>query len=65
MHIVDYKAFDDEDWFLVKDSWRTAWEPGSTRGYMFFHSSYVKLKVLAYMVHKDGVVVMREKMGEK
>jgi bleomycin hydrolase len=65
MHIVDYKAFDDEDWFLVKDSWRTAWEPGSTRGYMFFHSSYVKLKVLAYMVHKDGVGGIREKMGEK
>jgi len=65
MHIVDYKAFDDEDWFLVKDSWRTAWAPGSTRGYMFFHSSYVKLKVLAYLVHKDGVPGIKEKMGER
>ncbi len=64
MHMVDYKAFDDEDWFLVKDSWRTAWAPGSTRGYMFFHSSYVKLKVLAYMVHKDGVPAIRETLEE-
>ncbi len=64
MHIVDYKVFNDEDWFLVKDSWRTAWDPGSTRGYMFFHSSYVKLKVLAYMVHKDGVPGIKERVGE-
>ena len=65
MHIVDYKVFDDEDWFLVKDSWRTAWAPASTRGYMFFHSSYVKLKMLAYMVHKDGVPGIKERIGEE
>jgi len=55
LHAVDYRSFGGEDWFLVKDSWRTAWEPGSPRGYMFFHGSYVKLKVLAYLVHREGV----------
>ena len=64
MHVVDYRAFDDEDWFLVKDSWRTAWAPGSTRGYMFFHSSYVKLKVLAYLVHSDGVPMIKEHLAK-
>ncbi len=55
VHAIDYRSFDGEDWFLIKDSWRTAWEPGSSRGYMFFHGSYVKLKVLAYLVHRDAV----------
>jgi bleomycin hydrolase len=54
MHIIAYRKFGTEDWFLAKDSWRTAWE-GQNHGYFFFHESYVKLKVLAYLVHKDGV----------
>ncbi len=54
MHVVSYRAFDGQDWYLVKDSWRTAWE-GPNRGYMFFHSSYIRMKVLAYLVHRDAV----------
>lgn len=54
MHIISYQRFGREDWFLAKDSWRTAWE-GPNHGYFFFHESYVKLKVLAYLVHLDGV----------
>jgi bleomycin hydrolase len=65
LHVVDYRAFGDEDWFLVKDSWRTAWGPGSARGYMFFHSSYVRLKVLAYLVHEDGVPGIKARLGEQ
>jgi len=61
LHIVDYKTFDGQDWFLVKDSWRTAWE-GDQKGYFFFHESYIKLKVLAYLVHRDGVPLIREKI---
>lgn len=61
LHIVDYKSFGAEDWFLVKDSWRTAWE-GNHKGYFFFHESYVKLKVLAFLVHRDGVPMIREKI---
>jgi bleomycin hydrolase len=54
MHLVAYKPWGTEDWFLAKDSWRTAWE-GANHGYFFFHESYVKLKVLAYLVHRDGI----------
>jgi bleomycin hydrolase len=54
VHAVSYKQYGKEDWFLVKDSWRTAFE-GPNGGYMFFHSSYVKLKVLAFLVHNQGM----------
>jgi len=54
MHIVSYRIFGSEEWYLVKDSWRTAWE-GPNYGYFFFHESYIKLKVLAFFVHHDGV----------
>ncbi len=60
MHIVAYKRFGTEDWFLVKDSWRTAFE-GPNGGYMFFHESYMKLKALAFLVHRDAVPAIATK----
>jgi bleomycin hydrolase len=54
MHIVGFTENAGQDWFLVKDSWRTAWE-GNEAGYYFFHGDYIKLKALAYMVHKEAV----------
>ncbi len=54
MHIVGYKMVSGQDWFLVKDSWRSAWY-GKEKGYYFFHGDYIKLKVLAYLVHRDAV----------
>jgi bleomycin hydrolase len=54
IHIIGYKNFDGEDWFVAKDSWKTAWRDGN-QGCLFLHSSYVKLKVLAFIVHRDGV----------
>jgi bleomycin hydrolase len=54
MHIVGYRRMGEHDWFLVKDSWRTAFE-GPLGGYVFFHESYVRFKVLAYLVHRDAV----------
>jgi bleomycin hydrolase len=54
MHIIGYRQFNGQDWYLVKDSWRTAFDVRPD-GYFFFHSSYVELKVLAYLVHKDAV----------
>jgi bleomycin hydrolase len=62
--IVAYKKFGNEDWFLVKDSLHTAWE-GDHPGYVFFHASYVKLKVLAFLVHRDGVPAIKKKLLEK
>ena len=54
MHILAFKQIEGNDWFLVKDSWRTAWA-GSAKGYYYFHGDYIKLKALAYLVHKDAV----------
>jgi bleomycin hydrolase len=54
MHMIDFRKFGNEEWFLVKDSWRTAYQ-NSHKGYFFFHESFVKLKVLAFLVHQDGV----------
>jgi bleomycin hydrolase len=54
IHIIGYKNFGGEDWFLAKDSWKTAWRDGN-QGALFLHSSYVKLKVLAFIVHREGV----------
>jgi bleomycin hydrolase len=62
MHIVGFGEIDGEDWFLVKDSWRDAFE-GRHKGYFFYHGDYAKLKILAYMVHKDGVPAIAELMS--
>ena len=61
MHIVGYNDVNGEDWFLVKDSWRDAWE-GKHKGYFFYHGDYAKLKILAYMVHKDGIPAIAERI---
>ncbi len=64
VQIVAYKKFGDEEWFLVKDSLYTAWE-GPHQGSIFFHASYVKLKVLAFLVHRDGVPAMKKMLPEQ
>ncbi len=52
IHIVGYKKLQGHDWFLVKDSSRSArW--GKHEGYFFFRGDYVKLKMLTFTVHKD------------
>ena len=54
IHIIGCGTFGGEDWFQAKDSWKVAWRNGN-KGDLFLHSSYVKLKVLAFVVHRDGV----------
>ena len=54
MHIVGFTEYNGHDWFLVKDSWRTAWL-GNHKGYYFFHGDYIKLKALAYIIHNDAI----------
>jgi bleomycin hydrolase len=52
IHIVGYKKHKGHDWFLIKDSGRSArW--GKHDGYFFFRGDYVKLKMLSFTVHKD------------
>lgn len=54
VHLVGYCRYKGNDWFLAKDSWRSArW--GRHKGYYFCRGDYVKLKMLSYTVHKDIV----------
>jgi len=54
LHVVGWLTKNGKDWFLVKDSWSSAWN-NDHPGYYFFHEDYVKLKMLAFFVHKDAV----------
>jgi bleomycin hydrolase len=62
LHVVGWTRHGGQDWFLVKDSWSSAWN-NAHPGYYFYREDYVKLKVLSFMVHKDAVkdVLAREK----
>ncbi len=54
IHVIGYSNCGGEDWFMAKDSWKVAWR-GGNQGCLFVHSSYVKLKVLAFVAHRAGV----------
>ncbi len=54
IHIVGYKKVDGVDWFLIKDSARSA-RSGKYKGYLFYRSEYIKLKTLTFMVHKSAM----------
>jgi bleomycin hydrolase len=54
LHLVGYTEKEGKDWYLVKDSWSTAYNSAHP-GYYFFHEDYVKLKMLGFSVHKDAV----------
>jgi len=54
LHVVGWVKRDDGEWFLLKDSWRTAFA-GRFKGYFFYRDDYVKLKMLTFLVHKDAV----------
>jgi bleomycin hydrolase len=52
IHIVGFQHYKGHDWFLVKDSSRSArW--GKHEGYFFYRGDYIKLKMLTFTVHKD------------
>ncbi len=54
IHLTGWASIGGEDWFLAKDSWKVIWRDGN-QGALFLHGAYVKLKVLAFIVHRDGV----------
>ena len=60
VHLIGYTSFAGQDWFLIKDSSASAWK-GRFLGYHFFSGDYIRLKILAFMVHKDGVPGLMEK----
>jgi bleomycin hydrolase len=54
LHVVGWTQKNGKDWYLVKDSWSSAWN-NEHPGYYFFREDYVKLKILGFIVHKDMI----------
>ena len=52
IHAVGYTEKDGNDWFLIKDSGSGS-RNNSHPGYFFYREDYVKLKMLAFTVHRD------------
>lgn len=59
MHVIGYQEKDGMTWFLLKDSGAGSRNGGPDKnknfGYYFFHEDYIKLKMMNFMVHKDGL----------
>jgi len=54
VHCVGYLESGKGNWYLVKDSWPNAnW--GKVKGYFFYQDDFIRLKCLAFLVHKDAV----------
>jgi bleomycin hydrolase len=65
LHLVGYLEKDGKDWYLVKDSGSGSRnnDPNAREfGYYFFSDDYVKLKMMEFMVHKDAVQEILEKV---
>jgi bleomycin hydrolase len=60
VHLVGYKEMGNHTWFLIKDSWQTAYE-GKFPGYFFYRDDYIKLKSLTFLTHKDAVAEVLQK----
>lgn len=54
IHLIGKTSNSSGDWFLIKDSGSGA-RNGKHKGYYFYHSDYVKLKMTTYLIHKDAV----------
>jgi bleomycin hydrolase len=63
IHVVGFLRKGDRDWYLVKDSSRSGQR--GVPGYYFYREDYVKLKMLTFIVHKDGVRPLREKFEKR
>lgn len=52
IHLVGHTRVGDHDWYLIKDSGRSArW--GKHEGYYLYREDYIKLKMLTFTFHKD------------
>jgi bleomycin hydrolase len=62
VHLVGHTRLDGHDWFLVKDSNRSS-RQGKYEGYYMYRDDYVKLKMLTFMVHRDAVPGIVERVA--
>jgi len=63
IHLVGYTEKDDVTWYLIKDSGSGS-RNGNNKGYYFYHEDYVKLKMMNFLIHKDGVKDLIEKFDK-
>jgi bleomycin hydrolase len=67
MHLVGYLEKEGKDWYLIKDSSsgsRNNDQNAKEFGYYFFSEDYVKLKMMDFMVHKEAVKELLQKMKQ-
>jgi bleomycin hydrolase len=60
VHVVGYTEHAGHDWFLAKDSGRSA-RRGKVEGYYFIRDDYIRLKMLAFTVHRDAAAELLKK----
>ncbi|MBM4372840.1 MAG: peptidase C1, partial [Deltaproteobacteria bacterium] len=53
IHAVGLGRMKGHDWFLIKDSGRSA-RKGKHEGYYFFRGDFIRLKMLTILVHRDA-----------
>ncbi|HOM65195.1 MAG TPA: C1 family peptidase [Ignavibacteriales bacterium] len=54
VHLLGYTDIDGKRWYLIKDSGAGSRNVGD-KGYYFFNEDYVKLKIVNFLIHKDGI----------
>ena len=52
VHAVAYKKNKGREWYLIKDSNRSS-RLGRYEGYYMWDGDYIRLKMLAFLVHRD------------
>lgn len=62
IHLVGFNRTKGKDWFLIKDSGRSA-RKGKFKGYYFFREDFIKLKMLTFTVHKDMLKGVLKKLN--
>lgn len=53
LHVVGYQIKDGKYWFMLKDSGSGGFD-ADPKGYRFISEDYVKLKIIAFVIHKTA-----------
>jgi len=58
---VGYQVVDGKYWFMIKDSGAGGFDT-EPRGYRFLSEDYVRLKIIAFLVHKTAAKEVLDKI---
>ncbi len=61
IHLVGFTRKGGKLWYAIKDSGSSS-RDGKNKGYYFMNEDYVKLKIMDFMVHKDAVGDLLQKI---